>query len=93
MQEEKRIKRLASETLTKLGHDKSVVICPKAPVQSYEGEVGTAGTPTVQWTIRATDDQHQTCLIELLARPEESDQQIGQKLMEQFSTANWKRAK
>jgi hypothetical protein len=49
------------------------VICPK-PVGV--GEAGTVGSLIPKWTIRATDDQDQTCLIEINAKADETDAQL-----------------
>jgi hypothetical protein len=92
MSEEERIKRLAGEILPSLGHDNCTVICPKAVGVDFVGYVGTAGSAIPKWTIRATDDQRQTCLIELDASPNETEAQIQKKLIESFSSALWKPA-
>jgi hypothetical protein len=92
MNQEERIKKLAREILPRTGHDNCVVICPKPEGTDFVGEVGTAGSAVPKWTIRATDDQHQTCRIELNTYDDETDEQVRTKLIESFSTALWEPA-
>ena|SRR5229473_3395436 len=92
IKQEERIKRLAHEILPSLGHNNGSVYCPKDVGVDYVDEVGIAGPPILKWTIRATDDQKQTCLIEVQADPDETDEQIKKKLVESFSTVPWEPA-
>jgi len=86
--EEKRIKSAVRNVLPKLGHNNCDVICPNRPVIAYEGIDGVSA-PIPQWAIRATDDQGQTCRIDITVDPAETDEQIQKKLQEAFSAARW----
>jgi hypothetical protein len=88
MKEDERITNLSREALNRLGREGCVVIIVDKDMTHLNEGDGVRVVPN--WGVRATDKNNLSARINFETLPEESDDQITEKLIDLFSQAIWK---